>query len=149
MNKFNPVLNFLNKSLGVYKIRGLEIEPTYWMAGTILLLIFMLIFTLARLRYLYVHWSISKPSLSMFFWGFILAIILEGFMVVGGKTFFTEILGWESAPKPISTLLEIARGKVSPVLGTSDKNDLDTLKEIYGSLSESESKEVKEFICRP
>lgn len=149
------ILQFLNRTFGIYRIKGIEIAPTYWQAFAIIFLIFLLILTLARLRHLYVHWSVSKPSLSMIFWGFLLAIILEGFLFIGGKSFLTLVLGWKNVPKPISTALDIGRERLRSVLGTSQEaleiqNAKPSYKSViqdYQSLTPLEAEEVKSFIC--
>jgi len=150
------ILEYLNKSLGVYNIRGIIIEPTYWMAGAIIILVFLLVFTLARLRYLYIHWSLGKSAVAMFFIGFVLALILEGFLIIGGKTLLTEVIGWENAPKPISTALDVGKERLIDVLGASDeitKEDLDmSVTEIilnYQTLQGDEAEVVRSFICEP
>ena len=151
-------LKLINKSFGVYNIKGIYFEPTYWMAGTIVLLIFLLIFTIARIRYLYVHWNLGKPSMSMLFWGFFLAFIVEGFLVISGRTLFTEILGWENAPKPISTIIDIGRKKLSDVLGAEDEvsSNPDTkiaspegILSSYEDLSSEDASKVRAAICEP
>src|SRR3989344_8093976 len=148
-------LKFLNKSFGVYNIRGIYVEPTYWMAGAIVLLIFLLLFTVARIRWLYVHWNLGKSSMSMLFWGFLLAFIVEGFLILGGRTLFTEILGWKSAPKPLSTLLDISRTKMVDVMGVTDEMPSSSAKEQptyqsvvgeYERLSGDDKETVKNFI---
>ena len=152
------ILRFLNKSFGVYNIRGIYVEPTYWMAGAIVLLIFLLLFTVARIRWLYVHWNLGKSSMSMLFWGFLLAFIVEGFFILGGRTLFTEILGWKSEPKPISTLLDISRAKMIGVMGVTDEipdssaKEPPTYQSIVGdfeSLSSDDKEAAKNFICAP
>jgi hypothetical protein len=146
----NKVSDFLNNSLGVYDVRGLEVEPTYWQAGIILVLVFLLVFTIARMRYLYVHWSMGRSAWAMLFWGFILALIVEGFLIFSGRTLFTEVLGWESAPKPISTLLTISRSKLVDVLGVSEQiPSYETVVEDYKELPENEMNEVQSIICEP
>ena len=57
----------------------------------------------------------------MIFIGFILALILEGFLLLGGRTALTELLGWENAPKPISTALDEGRQRMIKVLGVTDE----------------------------
>lgn len=146
----NKVLEFLNKSWGVYDVKGLEVEPTYWQAAAILVLVFLLVFTLARVRYLYVHWSLGRSSWSMLFWGFLLALILEGFLILSGRTLFTEVLGWKNAPKPIGTLLAISRNKLVDVLGVTE--EIPTYESVvgdFGKLEENEMEEVKNMICQP
>jgi len=146
----DKVLNFLNKGWGVYEIRGLGIEPTYWQAGTIIILIFLLVITFARVRYLFVHWSLGKSAWAMLFWGFILALILEGFLILSGRTLFTEVLGWEGAPKPISTLLAISRNKLIDVLGvTEEAASPESVMVDFENLPTDQMEEVKTLICEP
>lgn len=146
----NKILDLLNKSFGIYDIKGLEVEPTYWQAGAMVILIFLLVFTLARVRYLYVHWSLGKSAIAMAFWGFLLAIIMEGLLILSGRTLFTEVLGWKDAPKPISTLLTISRNKLVDVLGVTE--EIPTYQSVMGdyeSLSLDEMEDVRSNICKP
>lgn len=90
--------------------------------------------------------------MSMIFWGFVLAIIAEGFLILGGNTLFTEILGWEKAPKPISNLLDITRRRVVKVLGETDANYKSDIKDILGryqNLSEEDAGKLRDIICTP
>lgn len=153
----NP-LNFINRSIGVYNIRGFYIEPTYWQAAAIVFLIFLLLLTLGRLRYMYVHWHVSKLSFSFIFYGFVFALILEGFLLLGERTLFTEILGWKNAPKPISTVLEVGRARLVSTLGVTDEipsssaSESTTYQSVvsdYQGLSSEEMDMVKSFICEP
>lgn len=148
----------LNVSSLSYKIGSLEFAPSYLQAGAIIFLSFLLILTLARLRHIYIHWSLGKTSMSMIFWGFLLAVVVEGFLLIGGRTLFTEILGWKSAPKPISNLLDIGRKKVVSVLGVTDeiptsnaemKPSLEELTNQYKSLTKDEARRFRENICSP
>lgn len=157
-NMFSVVLNFLNKSLGVYTVSGMEIEPTYWEAGAIVILIFLLILTLARLRYIYIEWHFSRHNLSFLFYGFLLALILEGFLLLSGRTFLTATLGWKNAPKPISTALDAGREKLIKVLAAQDQIPDSVAKESvspntvisnYESLPFSEREVVKSSVCEP
>jgi hypothetical protein len=156
MRVLTNIWTFLSKSFGTYTVRGLEIEPTYWQAGAIILLIFMLIFTLARLRYIYVHWNLSGTSLSFLFYGFLLALILEGFLIISGRTFFSATLGWENAPKPIAAFIDLGRDKMSKVLGEQTKipesvaKQPPTAKSVvtdYFNLPKSEAQKVESQIC--
>lgn len=99
---------------------GFVFEPSYLQAGLVVILIFFLIYTLGHLRHTYVDWSV-KGILPGLTFGFVLAIILEGLFLVGGKTLFTEILGWKDAPKPISNVLDAGRTKLVDVLGVSSQ----------------------------
>ena len=141
-----------------YKFGNINFSPSYVQAAAIVFLLFLLVLTIARVRYLYIHWSLGKSSLSMIFWGFILAVIVEGFLLIGGRTLFTEILGWKNAPKPISTLLDMGRNKVISVLGITDeiptsnakgKPGVDDLINQYKTLPEDEALKFRKSICLP
>lgn len=150
-------LKVINKSFGVYNIRGIEVEPTYWQAGVIVLLLFLLVFTLARVRYLYIHWSTGKSATAFLLWGFLLAILVEGLLMVGGRTLFTTLLGWENAPKPISTALNLGREKLVDVLGVEEEIinvsagnfTYQSVIGNYQSLSDEEKETVRFFLCQP
>lgn len=116
----------IGASFGAFhlKLGGVTFEPTYIQALIILALIFVLIWTLARIRSLYLNWSLGGWY-KWFFLGFIFAIAIEGFFVVGGKTIFIDLLGWRNAPKPIVTVLDAGRNEVRKVLGTSDTASCD------------------------
>lgn len=94
----------------------------------------------------------------MIFWGFLLAWVVEGFFLIGGRTFFTEILGWENAPKPISTALDAGRQRLVDVLGVTDKvpgsyaqepSSPSTVINQYQTLSPGAQDEVRANICIP
>lgn len=104
-------LRFIERTF-TFNIGKMEIAPTYWQAGAIIFLLFLLLMTFARVRYLYVNWSLGKSAIAMLFWGFLLAIIFEGFMLIAGKTLFTEIFGWQNAPKPISAFIDLGRDRL-------------------------------------
>lgn len=154
----NSALNLANKELPSFTIYGMPIYPTYWQAVTIVLLIFLLIFTLARMRYLYVHWHLSKTSLAMMFWGFVLTLILEGFLWLGGRTVLTTVLGWKNPPKPIAATLETGREELREVLGETAEIDSAEAKTPvtyqsvvfdYKELSDEDKELVSKFICQP
>ena len=152
------ILRIINKSFGVYTIKGIQIEPTYWEAAAIVFLLFLLVLTLARLRYIYVNWHLSKQSISFLFYGFLLALILEGFLILSGRTLFTTIIGWKNPPKPISTALDAGRAKLVQVLGveatvpSSVASELPSPQSVfsdYQNLSSEEKQEAQQFICQP
>lgn len=151
----NP-LNFLTKTFS-FSLGKFDLSPQYWTVLAIIFLLFLLVLTLARLRYMYIHWSIAKPSLAMIFWGFLLAIIIEGFFLISGRTLLTEILGWENAPKPISTALDAGRAKLVNVLGVTEQIPESQAKvsptyssviSDYEILSSYEAEEVRLEICQ-
>lgn len=148
---------FFSKSIGVYNIKGFEIEPQVWQAAAIVVLLFLLVVTLARLRFLYVHWNLGKGAVSFLFYGFILALILEGFLIISGKSLLIEVVGWKNPPKPVSTALDAGKEKLIDVLGMEDeiqlkKEENPTFESViinYNQLSSDDSQLVKEYLCRP
>ena len=158
MERFAPVINFLGKTFRPIKVLSLEITPTYWEAVVLIILLFLLVFSLARMRYLYVNWHLGRHSFSMLFWGFLLALILEGFFILGGRTLFTEILGMKNVPKPFATILDIGRNRLITVLGVTDQVPASTAKEnpdseylfkLYNSLPRTEKDKLYDQICKP
>jgi len=157
IQKFNPVTWLLSSS-GTYEVKGILFETQYWMAVVIVILIFLLLFTIARIRYLYIHWNFGRSAWSMLFWGFLLALVLEGFLWIAGRTVLTEVLGWRNAPKPIGTALDLGRSRLINVLGETSEIPEGKAKEMstkeslildYGRLSSDEALEVKKMICKP
>ena len=118
---------------------------------------FILVIPLARLRYLFVKWSFSGWH-AFFFLGFLFALIIEGFLLVGGRTFLTATLGWKNAPQPILTVLDSGREKLVDVLGVKSeipesvagktKNKESVISD-FQSLSPEEAQRVRLLICEP
>ncbi len=153
-----PIFNFLNTTLKTFKIGNLNVDATYWQAGLIIILLFLLVFTLARLRHLYVHWSMGKNAFAMLFWGVVLTIIMEGFLMLTGRTLFTEILGLKNVPKPFSTVLNIGRERLVNVLGEKSTVpdtyaggvlNSDQMYSLYKKMISSESQKLQNIICQP
>ena len=141
-----------------FNLGEFQFSPSYFQAGAIIFLLFLLVLTFARLRRMLVHWSLGKSGVAMLFWGFLLALILEGFLILGGRTLFTEIVGWKNAPKPILNVLDAGRDKLVDVLGVTDQIPISTAREDpsvdgvisgFQSLSPDEAEEVRSMICRP
>ena len=132
-------------------------STSYLHAAAIIFLLFLLVLTLARLRRVYVNWSLKGAS-AMMFLGFMLALILEGFLILGGRTMLTEILGWQNAPKPIQNALEAGRTRLIAVLGVTDEIPSSSAEEgpnlyevitDYQSLPPDEALKFKTMICNP
>lgn len=138
-----------------FNIGNFNIRPEYWQAITIVVLLFLIVWTIARWRHLYVKWNLQGflPSVAI---GFALTLFVEGFFLIAGKTMFTEVLGWESAPKPISTIIDIGRGKLISVLGAQDMSTQSHVSEIspetvlddYSKLEKDQKDEVKVLLCQ-
>jgi len=99
---------------------GFIFKPTYIQAGVIVFLLFLLVLTFGSLRHRMNHWQL-KGAIPGVAFGFILAILLEAILLVGGGSMLTKVLGWKSAPKPISVALDAGREKLTNVLGVTNE----------------------------
>lgn len=134
-----------------------SVAPIYIKAGAIILLLFLLIISLAQFRHHFVKWSMKGGLIGLFF-GFLLALFLEGFLLIAGRTAVTELLGWKNAPKPIKTALDLGHERLVNVLGTSEEinktyastnptteDALNTLQ----NLDPTEITKIRAIICQP
>lgn len=134
-----------------------SIPVPYWQAGGIVLLIFILIITMSTFRKHYVDWSLKGGIIGVFF-GFLFCLILEGFLIIGGKTALTEVLGWKNPPAPVAQALDAGRGQLIKVLGIQTQIPVSYAKEnitvqnaleTVQSLAPSDIKTVKNILCSP
>lgn len=148
------VFDFLLKNFD-FEYKGYSFSPTYWQAGAIIFLLFLLVLTLAQVRRHFLSWSVKGALFGLFF-GFLLALILEGFLVIGGKTALSGVFGWKNPPKPVAKALDFGRDNLVKVLGSQKEIPLsiagETKKasdivEIYQSLIPEEQKKAKSIIC--
>lgn len=135
---------------------NVDLSSSHVKAGAILVLIFILVLSLAQLRHHFIDWSLKGALFGLFF-GFLLALILEGFLIIGGKTALTGVLGWKNAPQPVTAALDLGREKLIQVLGIKDEIPVSiaktalTAKDVinfFQSLNPTEVAEVKKIICQ-
>ncbi|HCR36416.1 hypothetical protein A2130_02165 [Candidatus Woesebacteria bacterium GWC2_33_12] len=88
-----------------------SVAPTYIKAGAIIVLLFLLVISLAQFRHHFVKWSMKGGLIGLFF-GVLLTLIIEGFLLINGSTAITALLGWKNAPKPIKTALDIGKANL-------------------------------------
>ena len=133
------------------------ISPSYFQAGAIVFLLFLLVLTMAQFRRHLMGWSLKGGLFGLFF-GFMFALILEGFLIVGGKTAFTEIIGWKNAPKPVLGVLEAGRAKLSEVLGENivipessaeGSSSKEKILQEFQSLAPEDATAVRKMLCTP
>ena len=150
----NLLLDWLTRGFDL-NLGSLTIPVAYWEAVAIVVLIFLLILVLAQYRRHYVDWSLKGSAVGVFF-GFLLALILEGFLLIGGRTALTEVVGWKNAPKPLSIALDSGRAKLIQVLGVQDQIPSSLAKEnvtvqsaieTLQSLNPDDQKKVKSLFC--
>jgi len=140
-----------------FNIGNLPFSVPYVQAGVVVFLLFILVLSLAQLRRHFFDWSVKGAAFGLFM-GFLLALVLEGFLIVGGKTAITELLGWKEAPKPVANILEVGRKKLVQVLGVQNEIPRSVAKlnptfeealSVFQSLNPSESGKLKKIICQP
>lgn len=140
-----------------FKVGNLTFSPNIYQAGAFVVLLFILILLIAQMRRHFINWSVKGAIFGIFF-GFLLALILEGFLVIGGRTALTQVLGWKDPPAPLANLVDAGRNKLVDVLGVTDQVPTSTAAEnptvdeaiqIFQSLDPSESKKAKSLICEP
>jgi phosphoglycerol transferase MdoB-like AlkP superfamily enzyme len=140
-----------------FNIGSLSFSPSYLQAGAIIGLLFLLVLTLAYFRRHLLDWSLKGAIFGLFF-GFLIALIFEGFLIIGGKTAITEVLGWKNAPKPLLSIIDASRAKLVNVLGVTSEIPSSVAKEdptvddaihVFQNLDPSEAKKVRATICQP
>ena len=128
----------------------------YWQAIAVILLLFILVMVMAKFRRHYVDWSLKGAVFGIFF-GFLLALILEGFLIIGGRTALTSVLGWKNPPTAIANALDAGKTRLINVLGISteipssfakDSSGVQAAIETLQSLNPAETKKVKAIFCQ-
>lgn len=131
---------------------GFTFQPTYIQAGLVVFLIFLLVLTLGSLRHRMNHWQM-KGAIPGVAFGFLLAIIIEGILLVSGGTIITKTLGWRNPPKPVALALDQGKSKLTDVLGVSEisnqTEEITPTQVISGikDLSPSEYDSIVRLIC--
>lgn len=156
MNQVAQVSKFLTQRFDL-NLGKFTIPIVFWQVGIIVLLLFLLILSLAQFRRHYMEWGLKGVFLGIFF-GFLLALLLEGFLIIGGKTALTEVLGWKNAPAPLQMALDSGKKQLIQVLGigtaipSSFAKDNSSVQSVVGSLQSlnpGDLKKVKTLICQP
>jgi hypothetical protein len=146
------LFNTFDLNLGKFSI-----PVPYWQAAAIVFLLFILILAMANFRRHYIDWSLKGGVIGIFF-GFLLALILEGFLLIGGKTALTEVLGWKNAPAPLAHVLDAGRSQLIDVLGiqtqipssyAKESSTVQSTMEVIQSLNPSDLSKVKNILCAP
>lgn len=140
-----------------FHIGNLNLPVPYWQAIAVLVLVFVLIIMMAKYRRHTVDWSLKGAVFGVFF-GFLLALILEGFLIIGGKTALTSVLGWKNPPPAIVSALDSGKSKLVQVLGidtaqipssfAKDSASVDEAVKMLQNLSPSDSYQVQAIFCK-
>lgn len=134
-----------------------SVQENQFLAAAVALLVFLFFVAVALLRHQSMKDSIKTTSSGILI-GFLFAIVVEGFLVLSGRTFITEMLAWENPPKPIAGVINKGRERLTNVLGTSVEIDstnadsgptIQSVIEDYLSLPPDQADQIKASICRP
>lgn len=152
LDRFKILSGSFNLNVGKW-----QMPVPYWEAILIVALVFVLVLSLAEFRRHKMNWSFSGALFGIFF-GFLLALFLEGFLIIGGKTALTSVLGWKNPPPYISNALDAGRSKLVQVLGISTANipssfakesyTVQTTIQVLQNLTPSDTKTVKAIFCK-
>lgn len=95
-------------------------------------------------------WGLKGALFGVFF-GFLLALTLEGFLISSGKTALIGVLGWKNAPLPLQTALDSGKKQLIQVLGTQtvSGSSVQTIVSSLQSLPPTDLTKVKALICKP
>jgi hypothetical protein len=139
-------------------VGGVAFSAQAWQVGAIVILLFLLVFTMASMRHHFLEWTIKGAGFGVVL-GFVLALVLEGFLLLGGRTALTEVFAWKNAPKPVAQVLDNSRERFRQVLGESTeipqikasgpRSTIDTALDQYRELSPVEAEEFVNKICAP
>lgn len=148
--------SIFSKTIGSFSLPGGgAFSPTYFQAAIVLVAVFVFILAFAMFQRRQ-HQENIKNTIPSVAFGFALALVLEAVLLIGGRTMFTELLGWKDAPKPISNALDASRNRLVDVLGVTEAvpeskaNTPATVDEIvkdYESLKSSEKESLQTLIC--
>lgn len=134
---------------------GFVFSPTYLQAGVVIVCIFLVILAFAMMQRRQSQWTVKGIMPGVAF-GFTLALLLEAILLIGGKTLFTELLGWEDAPKPIAGALDYSRERLVDVLGISSgipegragaQATIGDIMQSYEGLTGDEQESLQSLIC--
>lgn len=134
-------------NIGNYFV-NLYFSKNYLQAGAIIVLLFLLVISLAQFRHHFVKWSIKGGLVGLFF-GILLTLILEGFLLVSGHTILTSVFGWKNPPKPFSTALDLGKEKLTNTLGVITEPSSKDIISNMQSLNPDEIRKIKAIICTP
>ncbi len=82
----------------------ITLASNVWIAAGIIALIFALVLVMAYMSRSFMSWSLSGFGIGLII-GVLLSLIVEGFLLVGGRTVITAAIGWKNAPAPIQNIL--------------------------------------------
>ena len=142
----------IDNLLSTYNI---SIPGNLGLAVLIAVLTFVLFLTLSLTRRHFLNYSIKGAGFGVLI-GFLFALILEGFLLIGVRTAFTEVLGWKNPPRPIAFILNIGNKRLEQVLGAqiqvpssqASLSQPDSVLESFDSLNDKQKSQLREQICK-
>jgi hypothetical protein len=101
-----------------FSVAGVTFQA--WQVIAIILLIFLLVIVMASVRRHFLEFTVRGAGMGVLL-GFLLALVIEGLLLVGGRTILITTLGWKNPPKPIAKGVDAIRGEFMKVLGDTDE----------------------------
>ena len=156
MQQATKIFQFLSNEFTL-TFGNFSLPIKYWEVLGVILLLFMLVLLLGHARRKMNNWSFRGVIFGVFF-GFLMALTIEGFLIIGGKTALTQVLGWKNPPAPVAQVLDAGRGQLVKVLGAETQipsvnamatSSAASVIENYQSLTSSEAAQIKSIICKP
>lgn len=156
MQQLTQIVRFLSNEFTL-TFNNFSLPVKYWEILGIIILLFLLVLLLGQARRKMSNWSLRGVIFGVFF-GFLLALTMEGFLLIGGKTALSEVFGWKNPPAPVAQALDVGRGQLVKVLGAETQipsanamttSSATSIIENYQSLTSSDASRVKNIICRP
>jgi hypothetical protein len=139
-------------------VANVSFSAQAWQVGAIVFLLFLLIITMASMRHHMLHWATKGAGFGIAL-GFVLALVLEGFLLLGGRTALTAVFAWKNAPEPVAQVLDSSRQKFMQVLGEQTqvpeinaappRSTIDDALDSYRQLNPTQAQEFIEKICAP
>lgn len=146
MNPASPLFKTFSFQVGNYTV-----TPAVWQAVAVVFLLFLLVITMASVRRHFLEWTVRGAGMGVLL-GFLLALIIEGLFLLGGRTVLTEAFAWKNAPKPISVALDAGRNRMREVLGDSTEvpiSHASDIQSLIDELPEEELQNLRAQICEP
>lgn len=117
--------------------------------------VFVFLLLLGWARHHMLEWSIKGARFGVIF-GILLTLIIEGFLLFGGRNLIVGAIQNEKTPEGVRVFLSQAFGEIAvalrsdpKTLGASGKTSAVSVVGSFGELSESEQKRAQDSICKP
>lgn len=134
---------------------GSFVSPQYQQALIIGIGVFLIILLLGVTRRHMLNWSIKGAWFGVVF-GIVVTLLVQGLLLVGGKTAVVEVVRNEKTPKNVRVFLqenitELAQSLASEpkTLGAQEELNFQDFIDGFSTLPKKDQQKVKNLICEP